>query len=414
MIFNNRLFFIFCLSLLTISAYSQNNTASPYSMYGIGNIENKGDIINMGMGHTGLALPAANYINTVNPASLSSMDSLTMLFNLQVRGTLSTFETSSEQQTNFNSNINGFSMAFKVNPRWGMGFSLSPYSNVGYKIKSEKYLIGTTGTYPVTYEGEGGVIELGWSNGIEVFRNFSVGLKASLLWGTVDVIETSEYPNILGQTIYNSHSYHINNFNLEYSFQYTIPLNRYKLSIGGIYSSETSLNTWFKQRVYTAGDVEYYSEKMDADNLFLPTSYGGGMALQKGKTWLLAFDYHAGNWSKINLANTTHKTRDTQQFNVGIQYSPQKNMYQSIFNRMQYRLGAFYADRYLTIKDVELNEKGVTAGLTIPLKNRSLLNLGYEYKMGGSLKNGLIKENFHSFKLGLTFNESWFKKSVFK
>nr|WP_319397347.1 hypothetical protein [uncultured Carboxylicivirga sp.] len=415
MTFKNRLTFAtICISLISLTSLAQNNTASPYSMYGIGNIEYKGDVINMGMGHTGLALPATNYINTVNPASLSKLDSLTMLFNIQAKGTFSTFETSSEQQTNFNTNINGISMAFKVNPRWGMGISLSPYSNVGYKIQSEKYLIGTTSTYPVTYSGEGGVIELAWSNGIEVFRNFSLGLKGSLLWGNIDVIETSEYPAITGQTIYNEHSYHVNNFNLEYGFQYFIPIHKYKLSFGANFSNETSLTTWFKQRVYTDGDAEYYSDKTNVDNLFLPTTYGAGIALQHDENWLFAFDYHAGNWSNINLINTTSKTRDTQQFNGGIQWSPQKNRYRSVFNRMQYRIGAFYADKYLSIKDVELHEKGITAGFTIPLKNASLLNVGYEYKEGGSLKNGLVKENFHSVKLGLTFNESWFRKSVFK
>nr|WP_321412426.1 hypothetical protein [uncultured Carboxylicivirga sp.] len=414
MIFNKRLIFAICISLLSIPAFSQNNTASPYSMYGVGNIEYKGDVTNMGMGHTGLALPSSNYINTISAASLSKMDSLTMLFNLQAKASLSTFESSSQKQSNFNSNINGISMAFKVNPSWGMAITISPYSNVGYNIQSEKDMIGTNTTYPVTYTGEGGIYELGWSNGVELFKNFSLGLKSSLLWGNIDIIEKSEYPYILGQTIYNEHSYHVSNFNLEYSFQYYIPIHKYTLSFGGNYMSETSLNTWFKQRVYTDGDYEYYSEKTNADNLFLPTSYGGGIALQKEQNWIVAFDYHKGDWSNINLANTTNKTRDTQQFNFGIQYSPQRNIHRSIFKRMQYRIGAFYADNYLKIKDVELSEKGITAGFTIPMKNQSLLNFGYEYKVGGSLKNGLVKENFHSIKLGLTFNESWFRKSVFQ
>ncbi len=81
---------------------------------------------------------------------------------------------------------------------------------------------------------------------------------------------------------------------------------------------------------------------------------------------------------------------------------------------MKYRVGAFYADNYLVINNVELNEKGVTAGLSIPLKQSSLLNIGYEYKMGGSTRNGLVAETFHSVKLGVTFKESWFKKSLFR
>lgn len=414
MILKNRLLFALYTSLVTLPVFSQNNTASPYSMYGLGKIEYKGDVTNMGIGHTGLAVPASNFINIVNAASLSQMDSLTMLFNIQTQGTYSNFETSQKNQTNINGNINGIALAFKRNERWGMCFSLSPYSNIGYNIHSEKYIIGTTITHPVIYKGKGGIFELAWSNGIKLFRNFSVGLKTSLLWGNTDIIETSEYADITGETIHNKHSYHMSNMNLEYSFQYFITLSKYTVSFGGNYNAQTSLNTWYEHNIYTDGEVEYYSDKTDVNDMFLPTNYGVGIAIQSQQSWLIAFDYHRGDWANINLANTTSKTLNRNQFNFGIQFSPQKNRNRSIFNRMKYRAGAFYSDNYLMIKDVELNEKGLTAGLTIPLKNNSLINLGYEYKMGGSLKKGLIKENFHSFKLGITFNERWFNKHVFK
>ena len=411
---NKVLLIILFAGLNYITSIAQNNTTSPYSMYGIGNIEYKGDVINMGMGHTGLALPSKGYINTVNPATLSQLDSLSMLFNLQGKFTFSTFSTSSSEQHNFNSNINAISMAFKVNSRWGMALSLAPYSNVGYDIESSKYIIGTTQTYPVNYTGEGGITEISWANGIEVFKHFSVGLKASLLWGSIESIETSEYASLSGTTINNSHLYHVNNFNLEYGFMYTLPIRQNTLSIGGNYVAETNLNTWAEHEIYTDAGSVYYSERENSDNLFLPSTYGIGLAYNIKDKWLLAADYHHGDWANIDLVNTKDDTKDTQHYNAGIEFTPQKNVYKTIFNRMKYRVGAFYSDNYLVINGVNLSEKGLTAGVTIPLKQSSLLNFGYEYKMGGSTKNGLIAENFHSVKLGITFNEPWFKKSLFK
>lgn len=414
MISNKVLLIILFAGLTSIVSFAQNNTTSPYSMYGIGNVESKGDVINMGMGHAGLAMSSKGYINTVNPATLSTVDSLSMLFNLQGKFTFGTFNTSSAEQKSFNSNINSISMAFKVNKRWGMAIAIAPYSNVGYDIQSSKYIIGTTQTYPVTYTGEGGITEVSWANGIEIFKNFSLGLKASLLWGKIDAIETSEYSTLSGTAIGNSHLYHVNNFNLEYGFLYTLPIRQNTLSIGGNYIPETNLNTWFQHEIYTDAGSVYYSERENADNFFLPATSGVGLAYNIKDKWLIAADYHYAEWGNINFTNTKDKTRNTNHINAGVEYSPQNNAYNSIFNRMKYRLGGFYSDNYLIINNVELNEKGITAGLSIPLKQSSLLNLGYEFKMSGSTRNGLVAEKFHSVKVGITFNESWFKKSLFR
>ncbi|MCG8581518.1 MAG: hypothetical protein MI866_16455, partial [Bacteroidales bacterium] len=88
--------------------------------------------------------------------------------------------------------------------------------------------------------------------------------------------------------------------------------------------------------------------------------------------------------------------------------------HRSIFRRMHYRIGAFYDQEYLTIQGKDIDSRGITAGLTIPMRDGSLINLAYEYKERGTTDAGLIEETFNTFKIGLTFNESWFQKRKFK
>jgi len=374
----------------------------------------KGDVINAGMGHTGVSMKSQGYLNTLNPASYSAMDSLTFLFNVQGSGTFGYYETNSETQSNFGANIDGLSFGFKVSDKWGMNIGFAPYSSIGYSIRSEKYIIGTEDKYPVEYTGEGGLTQVYWGNGIQLLKGFSMGVNLSFIWGSIENIETSYYPEITGETIHNRKSHHVNNLYLEYGFQYHLPIQKNTLSLGAVINTETSLNTTYEHSIYTDGGQEYYSETENADDMLIPMNYSTGMSYQTHTGWTMAFDYHYSKWSSFEEPMTSAEYRNTNSYHVGLQYVPQHMGYKSIFRRIQYRAGAFYSDNYLTLNGVDLNEKGFTMGVSVPVKRKTLLNVAYEFKRGGSLENGLIRETYNGIKVGITFNETWFKKQLFQ
>jgi len=393
---------------------AQSSTASPYSMYGIGMLNMKGDVINAGMGHTGVSMKSQGYLNTLNPASYSAIDSLSFLFNVQASGSFGYYETNSQSQTNFAANIDGLSFGFKVSDNWGMNIGFAPYSTIGYSIQSEKYIIGTENTYPVEYTGEGGLTQVYWGNGIQLFKGFSMGVNLSFVWGSIESIETSYYPEITGETIHNSKTCHVGNAMIEYAFQYHLPINRNTLSVGGVINTETNLNTYYQHSISTESGQQYYNEYKDIDNLLIPMKYSTGLSYQTHTGWTAAFDYHHSKWSSFDEPMTSADYQNTNSYHLGFQYAPQRMGYKSIFRRMQYRVGAFYSDNYLTLNGVDLDEKGFTMGITIPVRQKTLLNVGYEFKQAGSLENGLIRETYNGIKIGVTFNESWFRKSLFQ
>lgn len=71
---------------------------------------------NTAMGNSGVALPSEKYLNTLNPASLSNLDSLSFYFNFQAQGTSNKFIMSGKEQTNFDSNFDILSMGFGLLP----------------------------------------------------------------------------------------------------------------------------------------------------------------------------------------------------------------------------------------------------------------------------------------------------------
>lgn len=409
----NKLSLLILFWLPAFVLWSQNNTSSTYSRFGIGIIESKADVTSAGMGHTGISLGSTGFLNNLNSASYSSLDSARFIFNIQGDMSFSNYETNTDTQSNFDANIGSISIGFRAGKNWGMGFSLSPYSSIGYEINGEKYILGTTDKYPVQYKGEGGISQLSWHNGVRLFKGFSLGLSASYLWGSSDIIETSFYPSLIGETTYNERNYNVSTILFEYGFQWHQRIGQNTFSLGATANISTELDTYYEHRIYNNFTSDLSSSTKNLDNAFIPLSYKTGLGFQTSKGWTLATDFSYNNWSNSELSISSGETRDTYGGSVGLQYASTRH-HRSYSKRMHYRIGAFYNQEYLSIQGQDIDSKGITAGLTLPMRGGSRINIAYEYKQTGTTNAGLVYEQFNTIRLGLTFNENWFQKTRFK
>ena len=80
---------------------AQNNTNSPYTRYGYGQLEDDCFSRSQAMGGTSIGMRTKNSINTNNPASYSSIDSTSFIFEMGVSGLLSNFRSGNTQNTSF-------------------------------------------------------------------------------------------------------------------------------------------------------------------------------------------------------------------------------------------------------------------------------------------------------------------------
>ena len=95
----------------------------------------------------------------------------------------------------------------------------------------------------------------------------------------------------------------------------------------------------------------------------------------------------------------------------GAEFVPQRNS-KNYFNRIRYRLGAYYSDPYAKVNEYEgAREYGASFGFGFPiLRSNSILNISGQYINVKPKVAGMLEENYLRVNIGLTFNERWFMK----
>ena len=130
-------------------------------------------------------------------------------------------------------------------------------------------------------------------------------------------------------------------------------------------------------------------------------------------------DFTLQQWSKAPFSSLVDaegqvvfegmKFADRQKIAVGGEYI--HNIRGSYFERMPWRLGAFYTDDYLKIQGNRMKEYGVSlgTGFTAP-GGKTMINFGLEWRHRQSSPVNLLSENYFNIMLGVNFNEVWFFK----
>ncbi|MCX6291412.1 MAG: hypothetical protein NT126_06560 [Bacteroidetes bacterium] len=177
---------------LSFAATAQTSSSSPYSRYGIGDLQFGGFTKNIGMGGTSFGYNPNYNLNLSNPASYSSLALTT--FEIAVSMNQAQLKTDSKTQNSNSSSLSYFAFGFPVKfKKWGTCFGLLPYSNVGYTIHDQQYTSDGTSELH-TYDGSGGLNQFFIGNAYSPFKNFSIGANASYLFGVINQQRRIEYP----------------------------------------------------------------------------------------------------------------------------------------------------------------------------------------------------------------------------
>lgn len=120
--------------LLANFGFAQENTASPYSFYGIGSARFKGtnDFVNMG----GISVYSdSTHINVLNPASYSNQ--LITTFQVGMTSSFYNLNTASASEKAKKTTFDYMIMGFPVSKKVGVSLGLLPQSAVGYRLSSD-------------------------------------------------------------------------------------------------------------------------------------------------------------------------------------------------------------------------------------------------------------------------------------
>lgn len=175
----NKLHIVFWIFLIPFLGLSQNNTFTPYSRYGLGEMTQPTFAHNTAMGGAYIALKPDStmpiFINAGNPAAYA----LIRLTSLEVggNGLLSRFSgNNTPNVTRWSTNFAYGALGFPVAKNGGACFGLMPYSNVGYDLQNNVDEPGI-GTVNYLYSGSGGLTKAFLGYGIMPFRRRLVNVK---------------------------------------------------------------------------------------------------------------------------------------------------------------------------------------------------------------------------------------------
>ena len=407
------------LTMVTGMAIAQNNTNSPYTRYGYGDLSDQSFGNSKAMGGIAFGLRDGAQINPLNPASYTAIDSLTFLFEGGVSLQNMNVSGGGVKLNAKNSSFDYLAMQFRLHPRIAMSVGLLPFSNVGYSVSDSKDENGVSQTRSFT--GDGGLHQLYGGIGVKVLKNLSLGVNASYFWGDITRTRTIIYP-----ATSESYSYvqqigvSVSDYKLDFGAQYTQELSKkHSVTIGTVFSPKHKLNNDY---TITTQASTTNSNDLDA-TLELPNMFGVGFTYNYDRRLTVGVDYSLQQWSKakFGVAATDDATRaefeetyaynDRHKISVGAEYIPNL-IGRSYLSHIKYRLGAYYTTPYYKIDGKKAaREYGVTAGFGLPVpRSRSILSISGQFVRVSGQETNFVNENIFRVSIGLTFNERWFFK----
>ncbi|ERJ65868.1 hypothetical protein [Porphyromonas gingivalis] len=403
-----------------IQAQNNNFTESPYTRFGLGRLGERTTISGHSMGGLGVGLRQGTYVNAVNPASYSAVDSMTFIFDFGASTGITWYAENGKKDNRKMGNIEYFAMLFPISKSIAMSAGVLPYSASGYQFGSVDQVEGGSVQYTRKYLGTGNLNDLYVGIGATPFKNFSIGANASFLFGRFthsrQVIFSTEAPYnpVHLSTLY------LKAAKFDFGMQYHFPLKSDRsLVIGAVYSPRVKMHselTQIKNQVQNGVVVESETQEYIKGMGYytLPHTLGIGFSYEKKDKLLLGADVQYSKWKGEKFYKSDCKFQDRIRVSLGGEIIPDINAV-GIWPKVRYRFGLHGENSYLKVPTKGgvyqgYHIVGAVFGIGIPLNDRrSFVNVSLEYDRLIP-KEGMIKENALKLTFGLTFNESWFKK----
>lgn len=393
-----------------ITAQSEALTSSPYSLYGLGVINQTSIGKFNSLGYSGIGIKSPYELNNLNPANYALVPQNSFLYDIGVTGEFNNYSNSSASEEKSNVNFSNLAFGFRVMENLGAGITMTPYSDVGYSILGVSSNIeGSTESFESNITGLGGLNDIKLNVGYSLIPKLRLGLSASFLFGNIEETESFIYSSTTFESIEKTN---YSGARLGFGLQYDI---NDKITIGSTVQLPTSLNGNLKRSVNkTLSGIEISVEDENSDyvsDFKLPLELGFGMSIKPIDEITFSADYKKNFWTDTNQSENIGSYQDQNIYAFGLEYLQDPTSYK-YGQRISYRLGYNYDNGYLAIGDNKVEGYNFTAGVGIPTSRgtHSMINLSYSYGSKGLLQNVLIKENYHLITLNLSLEDLWFVK----
>lgn len=402
---------------------------SPYSIFGLGELEKEGNAYNKSMGGTGIATRNRRFINYTNPAAVTARDTLSFMadFGLEQKNTL--YRQGDLRSANNTFNIHNFVMTFPIYRSSAFMVGLTPFSDVGYdfsSVEENKDIIGNTGNITYDSRGTGSVYQVFFGAGVTFWKRLSLGAEYLYYFGNIDRITRMDYMNTSYRSVRTGNELSVRGSTGKFGLQYEQKLGGdVSMIIGATYRMSAKMKGYSNNYRYATQSSVVDTLKHSVDtlaygNLSFADEIGVGISVKGGDKWHAEFNYLKSGWGNSGLdkaegfaASGVYKfsTTASQSFRVGFEFVPNRNDIRYYMKRCAYRVGAYYDQAYYKLDGNNINSMGVTLGMTLPVfRWYNGLTVGVDFGQKASMREGMVRERYAKLAIGFNIHDIWFQK----
>lgn len=403
----NRLFLVLATILLfaVTDLSAQLGTTSPYSMYGLGEINEAVSGRTAGMGGVGIGMRSTGLVNHINPASYTAFDTLSFVLDVSVSGKSSEFRSGGESEKALSANLYKLAFGFRVTSKWATSMGIMPYSSVGYSIESEQPIEGRSITNTTHYKGSGGLTRILFGNAFQVIPGLSVGVNTSFIFGSV--MQTEQQGSWDIEKTLRTHKLF-----WDFGVQYQKMFKQRAIGvIGAVYGYHTQLSMTRNVDVISYYNT-LYSERLRSQTMDLPSYAGIGASYARRNNVQFAAEYMFKKWSVMGSSNGA-AFKDTHTVRAGASIIPNAQSPKTYFDMISYQAGVSVGNAYLSFNGENAMQASFNLGVGLPISS-SVVDVVYSYGFIGKTGYKQLQEKFHKITIGLTLRETWFYKFLYQ
>ncbi|MEL6673673.1 MAG: hypothetical protein AAFR61_15820 [Bacteroidota bacterium] len=429
-----RLLIGFCIVIFSLPALkAQELTLNPYSRYALGDILSATTTRNAAMGGVGVATDNYFSINPINPATYADMLFTTMDFT--TFGHFVQLRTDDQTENQVTAGFQNLAFAFPSTNKFVLTMGFTPYSAVGYEVQtlSPVKVEDTTVIERTIYSAKGGLNQAFIGGATRLLKQrLRIGANLKYAFGNTQYLWNSQLLTPDSNQVipaFNPVSVtedaFIRGFSGQIGIIYEDTINRAKnrlFRIGA--TTEYALNMGGDRfTTFSTGFIDDTLRTQETGDVVVPPSFALGILINQPGEWSIAADFTYQDWSQFTYFSDDIILGRQVKISGGAEWIPNIES-PKYLNRMDYRIGGYWRQSYITFDGVAVNDYGVTVGIGLPagLKGNSRFNRGRsvsrvnisgEFGRQGSLASGLPLESLYArVRLGVTLNDRWFIRRV--
>lgn len=383
---------------------AQNSASSPYSLFGIGELNDNVPNAYRQMGGVGIGMRSNRVIDPMQPASYTACDSLTFMFDVALSASWSNYKDATGVRNRANGNLEYITLQL---PLWRQHIALSlgvlPFSSSGYSLTLADSTSIPNFPHTKTYQGSGYISQFYGGLSFNILDWFAVGGNFYYMFGSSTKNRQLEFANAAMTPSFQADYINVSSFRYRVGAQFFHKFSDdQRFVLGGIFESKMPLkSTTYLIESTTEDTIPSVSDIFDK-----PLMWGVGASYCYKGRLTLAFDFMRQQWSQARYYGTADYYRDRDKYSLGIEYrnDPLSRQY---VDQVMWRLGGSVSNAYF------YEQKGpeftISTGVGLPLHGVGThINMTLEYTHRGTTKT--LADNTLKFTINAAIAETWFFK----